>query len=111
MRLGDTKFFNLLALVASSTNPSRAESWQSDGVAWTRERTNHRGPLYSYQLELHTLQHKGRRPWTLLTVHETWWDQKSGDAFRDGRWVRLSQGARQDVLNWFAARERGFEKD
>ena len=105
MRLGDTKFFNLLALIASSSNPGRANHWQADQVSWTRERLSHRGPQHDFQIEIHTLKHGGRHGWTLLAGHETWWDGKKCDPFRNGRWVHLTEGARRDVLKWFAARE------
>jgi len=110
MRLGDTKFFNLFALLAASTNPDRTtDQWQVGQVAWTRERTSTKGPLYSFQIELHTLRHAGRRGWVLLAAHETWWDCAHKDAFRNGRWVHLVKGASVDVLKWFAEREEAFD--
>jgi hypothetical protein len=109
MRLGDTKFFNLFALIASSSNPSRADHWEADEVSWTRERSSHRAALHSFQVELHILQRKGRRPWTLMVARETWWEGGAHEPFRDGRWVRLSQGERIDVLKWFSAREAALE--
>lgn len=110
MRLGDTKFFNLFALLATASNPGRKDCWQCGEVSWSRERSTLRTAHYSYQLELHVLRRGGRRPWTLLAAHETWWDQKRKDAFRNGRWVHLSEGTRQDVLKWFAAREAELER-
>ena len=109
MRLGDTKFFNLFALVAASSNPGRADCWQADDVSWTRERCSHKGPQYAFQIELHTLRYSGRHPWTLLAARETWWDGTKRDAFRDGRWVHLTEGARSDVIKWFSARETALE--
>ena len=106
MRLGDTKFFNLFALVAATSNPDRTrDTWDVDHVHWTRERTSHCGPHYSFQIELDILSHDGRRGWTLLMGHETWWTLGKADAFRNGRWVHLVKGARSDVLKWFAKRE------
>ena len=111
MRLGDTKFFNLFALLAASTNPDRTrDQWQIGQVAWTRERTAHNGPDYSFQIEVHTLRHAGRRGWMLLAGHETWWDREHKDAFRNGRWVHLAKGARGDVLKWFAEQEEALER-
>ena len=111
MRLGDTSFFNLFALVAGATNPDRTrDAWDVDHVHWTRERTSHRGPSYAFQIELHTLAHDGRRGWTLLMGHETWWAPGKPDAFRNGRWVHLVKGARADVLKWFAKRETELER-
>jgi hypothetical protein len=111
MRLGDTKFFNLFALLAVSTNVDRSsDQWQVGQVAWTRERSSYKGPLYSYQIEVHTLRHAGRRGWTLLTGHENWWDREHKDAFKNGRWVHLAKGARADVLKWFAEQEKALER-
>lgn len=110
MRLGDTRFFNLLALIAASSNPGRADHWQSDQVNWTRERLSHKGPRFECQIELLTLRHAGRRGWTLLAGHETWWDGKKRDPFRNGRWVHLTEGTRRDVLKWFAAREADLDR-
>ena len=110
MRLGDTSFFNLFALVAGATNPDRnRDAWDVDHVHWTRERTSHRGPHYAFQIELHTLVHDGRRGWTLLMGHETWWAPGKPDAFRNGRWVHLAKGARGDVLKWFETRQAELE--
>lgn len=106
MRLGDTSFFNLFALVTSATNPDRTrDAWDVDHVHWTRERTSHRGAHYAFQMELHTLSHDGKRGWTLLMGHETWWAGNKPDAFRNGRWVHVVKGSRADVLKWFARRE------
>ena len=110
MRLGDTKFFNLFALVASAGNPARADRWQSDDVSWARERTSHRAALHSFQIDLHILHHEGRRSWTLMVARETWWEGGAREPFRDGRWVHLSNGARADVIKWFSAREAALER-
>jgi len=107
MRLGDTKFFNLFALIAAASNPDRTRDlWDIDHVTWRRERTSHRGPDCSFQIELHTLIHDGRHGWTLLLGHETFWMPDRTDAFRNGRWVHLVKGARSDVIKWFEKQER-----
>lgn len=110
MRLGDAKFFNLFALLASAGNPSRKDQWQSDDVIWTHERSSHRTVSHSFQIDLHVLHHKGRRPWTLMVARETWWEGGAREPFRDGRWVHLSDGARADVIKWFSAREAALER-
>ena len=111
MRLGDTAFFNLFAMLTAASNPGRTcDRWEVDGVTWTRERTRHNGPAYAFQIELHTLAHDGRRGWTLLLGHETWWEAGKRDAFRNGRWAHISKGARADVLKWFAKREAELER-
>ena len=107
MRLGDNKFFNLFALIASSSNADRTcDAWDVDRVRWTRERATHRGPHWSFQIEIHTLERAGRAGWILLVGRETWWQGGKSDAFRNGHWVHLSHGARADVLKWFQERER-----
>ena len=111
MRLGDTKFFNLFALVVTTSNPDRTrDEWQVGQVSWTRERTSLRGPRYSFQMEVHTLHCAGRHGWTLLVAHETWWARERQDPFRNGQWVHLSAGTRKDVEKWFAEREAALEK-
>jgi hypothetical protein len=106
VRLGDTNFFNVFSLVAATTNPDRrCDAWTVGHVRWTRERTTHKGPTYTFQIELHTLTHDGRHGWTLLLGHEIWWEAGAKDAFRNGRWAHLVKGSRTDVIKWFAARE------
>ncbi|MDE2183275.1 MAG: hypothetical protein KGJ78_09660 [Alphaproteobacteria bacterium] len=106
MKLGDLKFFNLFALLALRTNPDRtADRWKVGAVSWTRRRLTERGPDFSVQIEVHTVEQDGRRGWVLLVGHETWWDGKRKDAFRNGRWAHVTKGARADVLKWFAAQE------
>lgn len=110
MRLGDSKFFNLFALVAATSNPDRAcDLWDIDRVKWRRERTSRRGPDYSFQIELHTLNHEGRHGWTLLLGHETFWTPERTDAFRNGRWVHLVKGARGDAIKWFEKQEKELD--
>jgi len=105
MRLGDTSFFNLFALVASTSNPARASRWQVAGVTWTRRVSRHAEADFTVQLDIHTLQQGGRHGWTLLSVQESWWDGARRDPFRNGRWVHLTDGRRTDVLRWFGARQ------
>jgi hypothetical protein len=110
MRLGDAKFFNLFALLASISNPARADQWQFADVTWAHERSSHRAASHSFQIDLHVLRHKGRRPWTLLVARETWWEGGAREPFRDGRWVHLSDGARADVIKWFSFQEAALEE-
>jgi hypothetical protein len=107
MRLGDNRFFNLFALVAAASNKDRMrDAWDVDRVHWIRERVSHGGPNWSLHIEVHTLDRAGRGGWTLLVGRETWWEGGEADAFRNGHWVHLSRGTRDDVLKWFEARER-----
>jgi hypothetical protein len=106
MRLGDTKFFNLFALVAARSNPgAKHDVWQVGQVVWTREHTGHKGQRYSFRIETDILHRPGSRGWTLLAGREFWWDGERADAFRSGSWVHLTKGCRDDVLKWFAEQE------
>jgi hypothetical protein len=110
MRLGDTKFFNMFALVAARTNPGSARDvWQVGQVVWIREHTSHKGPRYSFRIEMDILQRPGSRGWTLLAGREIWWDCEHADAFRSGGWVHLSKGSRNEVLKWFAEQEKALD--
>ncbi|HVV65425.1 MAG TPA: hypothetical protein VHC42_08135 [Rhizomicrobium sp.] len=107
MRLGDNRFFNLFALVASATGGDRArDAWTVEGVDWTRERLSRRSAACAFQIEVFELARAGRGGWRLLVGHETWWDADHPDAFRNGRWAHVARGARSDVIEWFLARER-----
>jgi len=107
MRLGDSKFFNLFALVAAHTNPGgKRDAWQIGPVTWTKEHTDHKGARYSFRIETNILQRPGVRGWTLLACREFWWDGEHSDAFRSGFWVHLSRGSRIDVLRWFGEQEQ-----
>jgi len=106
LKLGDTKFFNLFALVAAATNGDRTrDRWQSHGVDWRRERVSQRSAERAFQIELHTLVHSGRNGWTLLMCHESWWDGVKPEPFRSSKWTHLARGNRAHVLKWFAERE------
>jgi hypothetical protein len=110
MKLGDTKFFNLFALVAASTNSDRTrDRWRVGSVEWTRERTTHRSPDYSFHTEIHVLRQPGNRGWTLMLGHETWWDGDNAKPFRNGKWVHFVKGDRTAALKWFAEQEKEFD--
>ena len=112
MRLGDRNFFNVFALIAGSADPHKTRhQWQADGVSWTRERMARQGPTYSVQAEIFTLSHGGKSGWTLLLVHETWWDENKRKTFRNARWVHLVSGMRADVVKWFSARQAAIENN
>jgi hypothetical protein len=110
MRLGDRNFLNIFALLAANSNPGRTRhQWQVDGVSWTRERTSRQGPGYCAEVETFIISHTGKASWTLLCVHETWWEESQRKAFRNMRWVHLLNGARTDVVSWFSARQAILE--
>lgn len=106
MRLGDNRFYNLFALVATGSNPDRTrDAWEVEKVRWSRERMTHKGPRYSLAIEVHALELGGRHGWQLLVGRETWWSGNAADPFRNGHWVHLVRGRRDDVLKWFEGRE------
>ena len=111
MRLGDTNFFNLFSQVVRATNPNRdCDTWDVAGVHWQRERNVHWGANFSFSLEVHTLHHAARRGgWTLLVATEMWWPPDRRKTFRHGRWVHIIDGARNNILKWFADRERELD--
>ncbi len=109
MRLGDTKFFNLFALIASTANPDRScHAWQVGPVSWSRQRSSFNGPRYAFQMDVHTLRCSGRQGWCLIVGRETWWEEGRKDPFRNGQWVHVSQGRRKDVEKWFSEQEALF---
>ncbi|MBI3677680.1 MAG: hypothetical protein HY243_13805 [Proteobacteria bacterium] len=109
MRLGDSKFQNLFALLVSATNKDRdCDEWRVAGVEWRRQRSVQWAPI-SFQIEIHQLTHTARPKWTILSVHEIWWKRDRRKAIRNAYWTHLENGSRNDVLKWF--RERQEELD
>lgn len=106
MHLGDNNFFNLFQRVAAASNKNRdCDEWKFAGVHWSRQRHSNWSAGMSWQVEVQTLRHTGRKPWTLLFVHEMWWPPGRKKAIRNARWVHLAEGARKDAARWFAERE------
>lgn len=111
MRLGDNNFFNLFSRLVHVTNPNRdCDKWEVAGVRWIWERNVHWGSNFSFQIEVHTLHHVARRGgWLLLVATEMWWPADRRKTFRHGRWIHLVEGARANVLRWFAERQDELE--
>ena len=106
MRLGDSNFLNLFARLAAATNKNRdCDEWDVAGVHWIRQRHINWNATASFQIETHVLRQAGRKGWTLLYAHETWWTEDRKRAFRNASWVHLSSGNRADVLRWFSERQ------
>ncbi|MGH6870556.1 MAG: hypothetical protein ACREHE_03530 [Rhizomicrobium sp.] len=110
MRLGDNNFFNLFARLIAASNPDRyRDTWQIDGVAWSRQRHIHWAAL-SHQIETHRLVRTARPHWTLIFVHETWWGEDRAKAIRNAHWTHLEAGDRRDVLRWFEKRQAEIDR-
>jgi hypothetical protein len=76
----------LFARLLAASNPDRdLDEWQVGSVHWTRERHLHWAARYSFQIELNSLRHLGRRHWTLIVAHEIWWSSDRRKAIRNGR--------------------------
>lgn len=106
MRLGDNNFFNLFGRLTAASNKDRdCDEWRVAGVHWIRQRHSSWCANTSWQIEVHTLRQGGRKAWTLLFVHEMWWPPNREKTIRNARWVHLADGARNDVVRWFAERE------
>lgn len=106
MRLGDTKFFNLLVRLSAASNPDRdRDEWSIGQVRWMRRRHMHWSADHSFQIEVDTLTDPGRTGWTLVVVHEIWWPPNRAKAMRNARWCHLAHGPREKVLRWFKEQE------
>jgi hypothetical protein len=109
VRLGDNNFFNLFKRLLASTNPDRdRDEWQIAGVTWRRKRSI-QWASHSFQIETHELVHASRPRWSLLLVQEVWWGTDRRKSIRNAHWVHLQNGARIDVLRWFAKRQEELD--
>jgi len=106
LKLGDANFNNLFARIVAASNPDRdIDAWRVADVDWRRHRIVNWSAEISFQIETHCLSRRGREPWRLVFVHETWWEETRRKAVRNIHWVRLQSGTRKDVLKWFKTRE------
>lgn len=106
MRLGDSNFFNLFQRLASRSNEDRdRDEWSVAGVCWRRQRHVHWSSV-SWQIDL---RHTTRPNWTLIFVHELWWNKDRRKSIRNARWAHVEVGDRRNVLNWFEDRQSELE--
>ena len=104
-------FFRVFDLLVSTTNPAlKLTRWTHDGVALERERHSFSGPRHGLTIEIITLIHAGRRPWTLMVTKEYWWTGPDSKAFKNLRWARPLSGPRTDILAWMRAQEGALER-
>jgi hypothetical protein len=86
-RLGDRKFFNLFARLASETNPDHdVVEWKVAGANWRRQRHVYWSQV-SFQVETHEIRCVTHPSWAFTLVHEIWWDEDAAksSATRSGR--------------------------
>ncbi len=102
----DAFFANRFARVSMATCPgAQTNNWQVEGTSWLRDRHSYCGKTYSFQCDVYTVAHAGRRPWGLLQVSETWWDEAGKNVVRNVHWGRLLHGRKEDVFTWFRDQE------
>ena len=94
-----------------ATNPGlKMIRWDVAGVLWRCDRHSYRGQAYAFQCNTHTLEYKGRKPWALLYVDETWWDEAAKNVVRSNHWGRMLSGNRADAFAWFKEQEEALLK-
>ena len=104
--LAHPSFFRLFDLLLSLTNPGLKRShWTHDGVDFERERHSVMGPKHGLAIEIFTLQHPGRRGWSLMVTKEYWWAGEESKALKNLRWARPVSGQRADILSWLRVQE------
>jgi hypothetical protein len=104
-------FFRLFDLLVCTTNPGlKRSSWTFDSVEFEREKHSFMGPRHGVAIEIFTLTHRGRRPWTLMVTKEYWWVGQESRALKNLRWARPTSGQRSDILAWLRTQEATLER-
>ena len=95
-------FWQWQAVYASSNPGHRKDSWEIDGVLWTKERHAYWGDQYSVQLEVHRMERKSASEvdWEILVVIERWWGPDREKYIRYSSWCKLIRGRAERVLAW-----------
>lgn len=90
------------ALYAASNPGLLKDRWEVGGVAWTRERHAFWGGAYSFQFEIHRMEHwsGSNSSWVLLVVVERWWGPDRDKSIREAYWCRSVAGKTDRVLAW-----------
>lgn len=100
--LSDAAFFRVFDALADVGNPGlKLKSWSFAGAEWRRDRYSISGAAYSFVVEVFTIRHASRPPWTLIAAKEHWWGADQDGAVRSARWARPTSGRRVDILAWF----------
>jgi hypothetical protein len=100
-------FWQWQALYSASNPDHQKDSWEVDGVSWTKERHAYWGTTYSVQLEVHRLERKNgaKLDWHILVVIERWWGPDRKKCLRDTSWSKLIGGRPERVLGWLRKQE------
>ena len=101
--LSSSAFFARWQAIYAASNPGHLKDrWSVDGVVWVKERHYFWGERYSFQVEVHRLEHRGaeRSQWALLVVIERWWGADKEKGLRQTQWCKLLSGSSERVLAW-----------
>lgn len=93
------------ALYAASNPGLAKDRWEIDGVEWVKERHARWGEHYSYQFEIHRLEHRAKPGWTLLVVTERWWGPDRTASVRETIWCRALSGNADRIVAWIKKNE------
>ncbi len=109
--LASPSLFRTIDLLIAAGNPGlKRAQWSGQGAEWSRERHSFNGPSHNFAVEVTTLAHAGRRPWTLIVVKEFWWLGAHSKDFKTFQWARLASGQRKDALRWISEQEALLEQ-
>jgi len=96
-------FLRIWRSVYAASNPGLAkDSWEVDGVDWSRERHGYWGTETSFQFEIHRLVRRSgpKTLWSLLVVIERWWGPDRSREIRGTEWCKVLAGRSADILAW-----------
>ena len=100
--LASPSFFRSFDLLTGIHNSGfKRARWTMLGVACERERHSFTGTMHGFSVEIVTLDHPGKRGWSLLVVKEYWWFGSEGKDMRSTRWARPLSGRNGDIMAWF----------
>src|SRR5262249_35358928 len=109
--LGSPSFFRVFDLLLSTSNPGLKRSrWTCDGVELARERHSFAGSSDGFAVDIVTLQHAGRRGWSMMVTKEYWWAGAESKSLKSLRWARPLLGQRRDILAWMRTQEAALER-
>jgi hypothetical protein len=91
------------ALYAAHDPGQSGESWELDGVRWSRERHLFWGASHSFRIEFHSLVRPPPKRWHLVVVKELYWGEDREKPLKDTAWYRIDNGNSLDVMAWIEA--------